>query len=118
MSAYRHKSDAIEGQEETHVEGDESSGRQKQLFIVHCESHTPAGPMKITTATRKAALEAANDFLNLKMLFVTISADGRIYTAEEFANTIEGCACDERYHEDRRMKYEWSGQSCKSWKKW
>src|SRR5438874_9051306 len=94
MSAYRHKSDAIEGQEETHVEGDESSGRQKQLFIVHCESHTPAGPMKITTATRKAALEAANDFLNLKMLFVTISADGRIYTAEEFANTIEGCASD------------------------
>jgi len=38
----------------------------------------------------KAALEAANDFLNLKMLFVTISADGRIYTAEEFATTMEG----------------------------
>jgi len=46
--------------------------------------------MKITTATRKAALEAANDFLNLKMLFVTISADGRMYTAEEFATTMEG----------------------------
>ena len=60
------------------------------MFIVQCESRIPAGPMKITTATRKAALEAANDFLNLKMLFVTISADGRIYTAEEFATTMEG----------------------------
>ena len=60
------------------------------MFIVQCQSHRPAGPTKITTATRKAALEAANDFLNLKMLFVTISADGRIYTAEEFATTMEG----------------------------
>ena len=62
----------------------------KANFIVQCQSRIPAGPMKITTATRKAALEAANDFLNLKMLFVTISADGQIYTAEEFATTMEG----------------------------
>ena len=58
------------------------------MLIVQCQSRRPAGPTKITTATRKAALEAANDFLNLKMLFVTISADGRIY--EEFATTMEG----------------------------
>ncbi len=65
-------------------------GREKQMFIVQCQSRTPAGATKITTATRKAALEAANDFVNLKMLSVTISADGRVYTAEEFAATIAG----------------------------
>jgi hypothetical protein len=65
-------------------------GREKQMFIVQCQSRTPAGATKITAATRKAALEAANDFLNQKMLSVTISADGRIYTAEEFATTMEG----------------------------
>ena len=60
------------------------------MFIVQCRSRTPAGPVKITTATRKAALEAANDLVNQKMLSVTISADDRIYTAEEFATTMEG----------------------------
>ena len=88
--------------------------------VVHCTVPVPYTRRTNEDHHRhaKAALEAANDFLNLKMPFVTISADGRIYTAEEFANTIEGCASDERYHEDRRMKYEWSGQSCKNWKKW
>jgi len=62
----------------------------KSKCSLYSASRIPAGPMKITTATRKAALEAANDFLNLKMLFVTISADGRMYTAEEFATTMEG----------------------------
>ena len=55
------------------------------MFIVQCQPDTPDGATKITTATREAALEAANDFLNLKMPFVTITADGRVYTAEEFA---------------------------------
>ena len=55
------------------------------MFIVQCQPDTPHGATKITTATREAALEAANDFLNLKMPFVTITADGRVYTAEEFA---------------------------------
>ena len=59
------------------------------MFIVQCQSHT-GRTNEDHTATRKAALEAANDFLNLKMLFVTISADGRMYTAEEFATTMEG----------------------------
>ena len=62
----------------------------KSKCSLYSASRILAGPMKITTATRKAALEAANDFLNLKMLFVTISADGRMYTAEEFATTMEG----------------------------
>jgi hypothetical protein len=55
------------------------------MYIVQCQPDTPHGATKITTATREAALEAANDFLNLKMPFVTITADGRVYTAEEFA---------------------------------
>jgi hypothetical protein len=55
------------------------------MFIVQCQPDTPDGTTKITTATREAALEVANDFLILKMPFVTIIADGRLYTAEEFA---------------------------------
>jgi hypothetical protein len=58
------------------------------MFIVQCQSRTPAGPTKITTATRKAALEAANDFIHLKMASVTISTDGKIYSPEEFATTM------------------------------
>jgi hypothetical protein len=58
------------------------------MFIVQCRPRTPGVATKITTATRKAALEAANDFLNLGMPSVTIAADGLVYSAEEFARTI------------------------------
>ena len=60
------------------------------MFIVQCQPHTSNGATKITTATKKAALEAASDFLNEGMLFVTIRLSSPVYTAEEFATTMTG----------------------------
>ena len=65
-------------------------GREKQMYIVQCQPCTPGGATKITTATKKAALEAASDFLNEGMPFVSIRLSGRVYTAEEFATTMAG----------------------------
>src|SRR4051794_20566669 len=63
--------------------------RQGQLvFIVQGKPREPEGIVKVTKATREDALQAANDFLNQGMPFVTIVADGRVYTVEEFALTI------------------------------
>jgi hypothetical protein len=58
------------------------------MFIVQCQPRTPDGAAKITTATKKAALEAASDFLNEGVPFVSIRLSGRVYTAAEFATTI------------------------------
>ena len=58
------------------------------MFIVQCKPQKSEGLRKITTPTRNTALEAANDFLNQGMRFVTIAADGCVYTAEEFATTM------------------------------
>jgi hypothetical protein len=44
--------------------------------------------MKVVKDTREAELQTANDFLNQGAPFVTITADGRVYTAEEFALSI------------------------------
>jgi hypothetical protein len=60
------------------------------MYIVQCQPCTPGGATKITTATKKAALEAASDFLNEGMPFVSIRLSGRVYTAEEFATTMAG----------------------------
>jgi hypothetical protein len=60
------------------------------VFIVQCNSPEPEGMSKITTATRNAALEVANDFLKQGMRFVTVVAQGRLYTPEEFATTTIG----------------------------
>jgi hypothetical protein len=60
------------------------------VFIVQCNPREPEGIRKITTATRKAALEVANDFLNQGMRSVTVAADGHLYTAKDFATTIRG----------------------------
>ena len=60
------------------------------MFIVQCNPREPEGIRKITTATRKAALEVANDFLKQGMRFVTVAADGDLYTAEDFATTVPG----------------------------
>jgi hypothetical protein len=62
------------------VLGGASRGREKQVFIVHCQPRTPDGTTKIITATKKAALEAATDFLNEGVRFVAIS-DGRLLHA-------------------------------------
>ena len=60
------------------------------MFIVQCQPHTSDGATKITTATKQAALEAASDFLNQGVPFVSIRLSGRVYTAEEFATTVAG----------------------------
>jgi hypothetical protein len=58
------------------------------VFIVQGKPRQPEGIVKVTKDTRKDALETANDFMNQGIPFVTIIADGRIYTVEEFAMTI------------------------------
>jgi hypothetical protein len=57
-------------------------------FIVQGKPREPEGIVKVTKETRKDALETANDFLNQGLPFVTIIADGRVYSAEEFALTV------------------------------
>lgn len=58
------------------------------MFIVQAKPREPEGIVKVTRTARKDALETANDFLNQGFPFVTIVADGRVYTADEFALTI------------------------------
>jgi len=58
------------------------------VFIVQAKPREPEGILKVTRATRQQALEAAQDFLNHGMPFVTIVADGRVYTVAEFARTV------------------------------
>ena len=58
------------------------------VFIVQGKPREPEGIVKLTRATRKEALETANDFLKQGLPFVTVVADGRLYTVEEFANTL------------------------------
>jgi hypothetical protein len=60
----------------------------EMVFIVQGKPREPEGIVKVTKTTRRDALEAANDILNQGIPFVTIVADGRVYTAEEFALTI------------------------------
>jgi hypothetical protein len=59
-----------------------------QLFIVQGKPREPEGIEKLTASTRQEALEMANDLLERGFPFVTIVADGRVYTIEEFALTI------------------------------
>jgi hypothetical protein len=81
--------------------GDKQSGRKTQVFIVQCKPQKSEGLKKITTASRNTALEAANDFLDQGMRFVTIAADGCVYTAGEFATaTASGVRNPKRHAED------------------
>ena len=48
----------------------------------------PKGFSKVIKQTRHEAMHAANDLLAGGMAFVTIIAEGRVYTVEEFALTI------------------------------
>jgi hypothetical protein len=57
----------------------------KPMFIVQARSRQPSGIVK---TDRREALKKANDFLSGGMPFVTIVADGRVYTAEEFADCV------------------------------
>ena len=58
------------------------------MFIVQGKPREPEGIVKVTKATRRDALKAASEFMDQGMPFVTILADGRVYTAEEFALTV------------------------------
>ena len=66
-------------------------GKGQVVFIVQGKPREPEGIVKVIKGTREEALQAANNFLNQGMPFVTIVADGRVYTVEEFAlNIING----------------------------
>jgi hypothetical protein len=58
------------------------------VFIVQGKPREPEGIVKIVAKTRPEALQAANDLLKQGMVIVTVIADGRVYTVEEFALTI------------------------------
>jgi len=58
------------------------------VFIVQGKPRKPEGIIKVIKETRQEALEAARDLLDNGMVIVTIIADGRVYTVEEFALTI------------------------------
>ena len=58
------------------------------MFIVQGKPRTPEGIIKVVKETRHEALEAARDLLDNGMVIVTVIADGRFYTVEEFALTI------------------------------
>jgi len=60
------------------------------MFIVQGKPRGPEGILKIVKATREEAFQAARDLLGQGMAFVTIIADGCVFTIEEFALTIDG----------------------------
>ena len=57
------------------------------VFIVQGKPLEPAGSIRVVKQTRKDAIETAKDLLDQGIPFVSIIADGRFYTAEEFALT-------------------------------
>ena len=58
------------------------------VFIVQGKPRSPEGILKVIKETRQEAMQAATDLLDHGMAFVTIIAEGRIYTVEEFALTV------------------------------
>jgi hypothetical protein len=58
------------------------------IFIVQAKPWKPEGIEKVVAATRKEAMQAAADFLKRKFPVITVVADGRVYTVEEFAKTM------------------------------
>lgn len=59
------------------------------MFIVQAKPREPEGIIKVVKETRSDALATANEFFKQGMPFVTVIADGRVYSAEEFARTLE-----------------------------
>ena len=59
------------------------------MFIVQGKPREPAGIIKVVKDTRPEALASANEFIAQGLPFVTVIADGRVYTAEEFALTLQ-----------------------------
>ena len=61
---------------------------QEMVFIVQGKPRSPEGILKVIKETRQEAMQAATDLLDHGMAFVTIIAEGRVYTVEEFALTV------------------------------
>ena len=61
-----------------------SANGREEMFIVQGKPRSPEGILKVINE----AMHAANDLLAGGMAFVTIIAEGRVYTVEEFALTI------------------------------
>jgi hypothetical protein len=60
----------------------------EMAFIVQGKPREPEGIVKVVAETRLGALRAGRDLLDRGMVVVTIIADGRVYTVDEFALTI------------------------------
>ena len=58
------------------------------LLSVLLKPRRPAGILKVIKETRQEALQAASELLGRGMVLVTVIADGRVYTMEEFRLTI------------------------------
>ena len=58
------------------------------MFIVQGKPRSPGGILKIVKDTRVEALRAANELRDRGMAFVTVIADGRVYTGDEFATSF------------------------------
>ena len=58
------------------------------MFIVQGKPREAAGIVKVIKENRHDALQAAKDFLDQGLPFVSIIGDGHVYTVEEFALTI------------------------------
>ena len=58
------------------------------MFIVQGRPQEPEGVVKVTKTSRADTLKVALELLDQGMPIVTIVADGRVYTAEEFAVTV------------------------------
>ena len=58
------------------------------MFIVQGKPREAEGIVKVIKENRHDALQAAQDFHDHGLPFVTIIGDGRVYTIEEFALTI------------------------------
>jgi hypothetical protein len=58
------------------------------VFIVQAKPWKPDGIEKVKATTRKEALQAATEFLRRQFPAVTVVADGRVYTVEEFTKTM------------------------------
>ena len=58
------------------------------MFIVQGKPREPEGIVKVTKTSRADTLKVALELLDQGMPIVTIVADGRVYTAEEFAVTV------------------------------
>ena len=58
------------------------------MFIIQGKPREPAGILKVIRETRQEALQAASELLDRGMVLVTVIADGRVYTMEEFRLTI------------------------------